>query len=217
MFIRPAGQYEIGILCFEGIVRSGRNIFVTCLFRNFASIQILHAFGFQTGNNGIDKGYIDFLAYASLLPLDQRCQDAHAAVHAGHHIADSHTGTGRFRTGPSGDAHGAAHSLGDEVIAGPGRIGTVLAKSGNGSEDDARIQCLAFFIAESQFLDDAGTHIFQKHIGRFDQFSENLFPVFRFQIDGKPAFIPVQIAKIHTAARLFFQRPCIAAKFAFGQ
>lgn len=168
------------------------------------------------GEDGIDEGDIDVVAYAGFFTVIQRCADGEASVQTAEQITDGHTGTGGLAARPAGDAHAAAHSLADEVVAGTIGIGAILAKAGDRSINQARIQLFALFIAEAQTAHNTGTVVFQQYISALYQFAEQFFSVLCFEVDGNTALIAVQILEIHAQSTIFFQRARVADEVAAG-
>ena len=79
------------------------------------------------------------LAFARLLALQQRDEDAHRAEDPGGEIGDRDADAHRTLAGQAGDRHQPAHALGDLIEAGPVAIGAVLAEAGDAGIDQARI------------------------------------------------------------------------------
>lgn len=78
------------------------------------------------------------VAYAGFFTVIQRSADGEAGIQTAEQITDGHTGTGGLAARPAGDAHAAAHSLADEIVAGTIGIGAILTKAGDRSINQAR-------------------------------------------------------------------------------
>lgn len=156
------------------------------------------------------------VTYAGFFTVIQRSADGEAGIQTAEQVTNGHTGTGWARCRPAGDAHAAAHSLADEVVAGTIGIGAILAKAGDRSINQARIQLFALFIAEAQTAHNTGTVVFQQYISALYQFAEQFFSVLCFEVDGNTALIAVQILEIHAQSTIFFQRARVADEVAAG-
>ena len=76
---------------------------------------------------------------AGFLPVPQRGLDGIAGKQSGGNIHDGHSDFHGLALGFSGKAHDTAHALNHEIIAGFVFVGSVLAKTGDGTVNEARI------------------------------------------------------------------------------
>ena len=108
--------------------------------RGLTAHQIVERLVGEHGDLRIEQGNVDRLAFAAPLPMRQRCEHADDGVETGEQIGEGNAAldrTGpRFAVWKPGDAHDAAHALDHEIVAGALRIGTVLAKAGDGTVDE---------------------------------------------------------------------------------
>ena len=85
---------------------------------------------------------LDQLAFARLLALQERDEDAHRGEDAGGEIGDRDADAHRALARQPGDGHETAHALRDLVDAGPLAIGAGLAEAGNAGIDEALVERL---------------------------------------------------------------------------
>src|SRR5262249_58503122 len=79
-------------------------------------------------DHGVLHRDLDLLTLAGEVPLHQRGEDTDHAVHAGARIADRRPDVRRRIVGEAGDAHRAAHRLGDRLVALVVRVRPVRAE-----------------------------------------------------------------------------------------
>ena len=90
----------------------------------------------------------------------------------------SESGAPHFTGGPSGplagEAHDAAHRLGDEVEAAPVLVGPGAAEAGQRAVDQAGIVLAQILVAEAEALHRARREILDQHVGDGDQPAQHL-------------------------------------------
>src|SRR3546814_1635070 len=89
----------------------------------------------QPGDLGVEQAEVDVLAEAGHATVVQRRQDRGHRVHAAHDVGDSDADLHRLALRLAGQAHDAAHALGQVVVAGARRIGAGLAEAGDRAVD----------------------------------------------------------------------------------
>jgi hypothetical protein len=136
--------------------------------------------------------HLDLLPLAGGVTLHERGEDADHAVHAGAGVADRGPEIRGRAIGRSGDAHGAAHRLGDRLVALVVAVGTVRAEALDAGEDQARVDLAQHGVAEAQPLDDARAEILQEHVRRLQQGAEDLLAPRLLQIQREAALVAVE-------------------------
>src|SRR6202011_190250 len=106
--------------------------------------------------------------------------------------ADAHRPLARL----TGDRHEAAHALGDLVDAGPVAVWPVLSEAADAAVHDARIDRADVVPGNAQPLLDGRPHVFDDHVGGFDQPHEGRVTLRRLQVQTNRALVAVQILKV---------------------
>src|SRR5919197_3959471 len=92
------------------------------------------------------------LALARALAVREGRANRDRGVHAGDDVGDRHAGALRAAArrviGLAGDAHHAAHALDHEVVTGALAIRTGMAKPGNRTVDEPRVQLTHLLVPE---------------------------------------------------------------------
>ena len=78
-------------------------------------------------------------ALAGVLALLERRGDGERGIGAGEHVGEGDTEPGRLAVRIAGDVHDAAHALHQQVVAGAGLVGAVLAEAGDRAIDQPRV------------------------------------------------------------------------------
>src|SRR5436309_6851855 len=94
------------------------------------------------GDDRVEEREVDPLADTAALPPGERGGDREARVHAAQHVGHGDADLLRSPAAIvalSGDAHEAAQSLKQEVVAGTLGVRTRLPEAGDGTIDEARI------------------------------------------------------------------------------
>jgi hypothetical protein len=102
----------------------------------------------------------------------------------------------RFARGIAGQVHDAAHALDHEIVAGSGRIGSVLAEAGNGAIDQLRIDRLQALVVEAVFLQAADLEVLDQHVGFAGEVEHQRPALVRGEISSHRALSPVAGKKI---------------------
>ncbi len=110
--------------------------------------------------------------------LQQRGQDAHGGIHAGHEVGHGHAGLLRAAAGQvvafARNAHQAAHALDHEVIPGAAGVRAGLAKAGDRAIDQTRVDGLQAFVVQAVFLQAAYFEVFHQDIALQGEFPHQL-------------------------------------------
>jgi hypothetical protein len=89
------------------------------------------------------------------MALHERGEDADHAVHAGAGIPDRRPRVGRRPVREAGDAHGAAHGLGDRLVALVVGVRSPRAEPLDAREHETRVEPAELRVAEAEPLEDA--------------------------------------------------------------
>ena len=198
--IVSAGDDEAAVRRGEGIVRIGGGIAVAHQLRQLAGGEVALGAGFQAGHHGIHQGHVHPLAPAGELAGVQRHQDADGQVHAAQHVAHGAAHTGGLAARVAGDAHQAAHRLGDDIVSGALGVGPVAAEAGHRRINDARVDLFQLVIAQAQLVHNAGAIVLHHNVRLFDQLLEQLLALRRLQIQGNALLVAVHVGIVHAGA-----------------
>src|SRR5207237_10572669 len=102
----------------------------------------------------------------------QRGQDADLHVHTAARSADRRDDKGRRVLGKPGNAHRAAHSLGDRLVALVVAVGAVGAEALDRRIDEARVDPGERLVAEAEPVERSGTEILQEYVRLGDHLLE---------------------------------------------
>ena len=106
-------------------------------------------------------------------------------------IGDGDAGLLWLAAGLAGDRHHAGHGLDDEVVAGAGRVRSVLAEAGDRAIDEARIDLLQAAIVEPVFPEAAELEVLDHHVRGRDQPAHGLGAFGRGEVNGDGAFAAI--------------------------
>ena len=163
--------------------------------RRLAPDQVVHGLVGEPGHLGVKQGEVDMLTAPGALAAGERGEDRGRRVHAGHQVGsgDAHLlrpAAGQVVALP-GDAHDAAHGLGDQVVAGAVRIGPRLAEAGDRAIDQARIDFAERGIVETEFGEPADLVVLDQDIRALDKPPHHRLPLGRGEVEGDRALPPV--------------------------
>ena len=108
---------------------------------------------------------IDMGALPCHVPLPQRRLNADHAINAGENIGKGNADLLRFAIRRAGQIHDAAHRLDHEIIACTLGIRSALAKTGDRTIDQTRIDRFEAFIIKAILFQPADLEILDQHIG----------------------------------------------------
>src|SRR5207253_7557394 len=91
----------------------------------------------------------------------------------------------------AGDAHDAAHALGDEVVAAAMRVGARGPEAGDRAVDQAWVDRPELVPVDAQAPRGAGTIVLHEHVGGLHQAMDDLDARRPLEIDGDPALAAV--------------------------
>jgi hypothetical protein len=114
------------------------------------------------------------LADARYPALDDRTQDADRRVEPGRRITDARLDPHRRPIRRAGEAHHAAHRLGNHLEALVIGVRPLAAESFHGRRDDARVDLRERVVPEPEALHRARTEVLDHHVGRLRQRLEHL-------------------------------------------
>ncbi len=134
---------------------------------------------------------IDGGAFSALLAPIQRCCDRVGREHARGNVGNRGTGLRWPAPFLAGDAHHSAHALHDQIVGCAVRRRPLLAESGNGCEDQARIARVHRVIAKAKPRDGAGREVLHQHIGRIDQPPKRFLAKIRLEIERNRALVAI--------------------------
>ncbi len=117
----------------------------------------------------VEHGDVDLHGFAGLLAMQQRGVDADRREEPGRDVADRGPDPGRWIPGMAGDAHQAAHRLGDQIERGIGRVRSGVTEArGRGIDQPwmARVQALP---PEIELFHAPRTIVLDEHVGAGEQ------------------------------------------------
>ncbi len=94
---------------------------------------------------------------------------------------------------PAGDAHQAAHALGDGVEARPVGIGPVLAEAGDAGVDQPRVDGAQLVRADAQAVLDVRAVVLDEHVGLPDQRMQDRQPLGLLHVQRQAFLVAVQV------------------------
>ena len=160
--------------------------------------------GHDRGGN-IEQRHVDVLASPGRGALVDGRQDGSGGIDAGENVGHGDAHLLWLAVRLSGDAHQAGHALDDEIIAGAAGIGAGLAKAGDRTVDQARVECRKGGVIQPVLGEAADLEILDHDIGvchkaahGFLAFGRTeihrdgfLAPVGGMEIGGRPVVIAV--------------------------
>ena len=138
---------------------------VAHLDRDLAGDEVVEVLVAQHGDLGVEQGHVDILAFAGRLGMAQGRLNGDDRVKAGEDVGHRDADLLGLAAGLAGDRHQPADPLYDEVVAGARRIGAVLPEAGDGTIDEAGIDCLQAVVVEAVFLQPPELEVLDHHIG----------------------------------------------------
>ena len=130
------------------------------------------------------------------VPVMQGDQHADGEIETGGQIGHGNPGARRLGARQAGDAHQAAHPLGDLVDAAPVGVRAVLAEAGDRSVDQARVPGVHGVEVEAQAVLDRGAHVLDQHVGGVDQAHQHVAALRRLQVQGQRPLVAVQVLEV---------------------
>src|SRR5438093_1860874 len=91
----------------------------------------------------------------------------------------------------SGCVHDTGLSLGNQIVAGAVPVWTRMAEAGDRTIDEPTLDFGHRLIAKPQFLQDAGTKVFNKDIGSLDQFPQHTPAFSRLEIEAQAFLVSI--------------------------
>src|SRR5262249_60399679 len=98
---------------------------------------------------------------------------------------------GRGMPGHAGDAHEAAHPLGDRVVAGTVSVGARLSEAADRDVHDARVRGPHGLVADAQSVGHAGDEVLNEDIGAGSQVAEESRAVRMLEIERDSPLVAV--------------------------
>ena len=138
----------------------------------------------------------DPLAFAGLLALEQRGDDAEREVDAGTGVADGDPGAHRAFAGPAGDRHEPAHALRDLVEAGAVGVRPVLPEAADAGVDDARIDLAHRLVIDAEPQFHLRPVILNDHIRGLRHLLEDRHPFGRLEVQRHAPLVAVHVLEI---------------------
>src|SRR5689334_24334472 len=135
-------------------------------------------------------------AFAGLLPLRQRREDADDRIATGEDIRDRNADAGRRAVGHAGQVHHAAHSLRHEIVARALCVGTVLAEAGDRAIDEARAFRCEALVVETELRKAADLEIFDEYVRARRELANDASAVLAVEIHLDRALAAVRRVKI---------------------
>ena len=188
------GKDEGPVACRIGVVGHDGGMGIAPARRHIAVGEAGDALVDQPGDLGVEQGDVEMLALAGGAAVMQRGEDGVGGIHAAHHVGDADAGLGRlaaFRIRPAGERHQPAHPLDEKVVAGPVRIGAVLAEAGDRAIDEAGIFRRQRLVAEPAASKVADLEILHQHIGAARQPAHQGNALLARQVDGERTLVAV--------------------------
>src|SRR5690606_26866785 len=111
------------------------------------------------------------------LSLLDRCENADRPVKAGDEIGASDPDLLRSSARFASQIHDSAHPLGNEIIARPMRIGSVLSEAGDRTIDEPWVDGLHGLIVEVEFLQSADLEILDEDVSSGSQAVHKFLPL----------------------------------------
>jgi hypothetical protein len=151
-------------------------------------------------NHCVEQRYLDPLAFAGLLALEQRGENAQRAIQACRRIGDSAAGAHRAASRLAGNRHQSAHALRHLIEAGALGVWAGLTKSGNAGEDDFLVDQLQRLVIDAETELDVRPEVFSDHIRAPDELFENFQSIRVFQVQREAALVAMQILEVGAGA-----------------
>ncbi len=148
----------------EGLVGHDAGVGVALALRVAAGGEIAERLVRHGGHLHVEQGDVHPLPFAGAVAVVQGGQDAVAGVHAGHDVRNGHAGAHRLAVGHAGEAHQAADTLDDEIVARAFGVGAVLAIAGDGAVDQAGVFGAEVLVAEAVFGEAADLEVFHQDV-----------------------------------------------------
>ena len=148
----------------------------------------------------VEEAEIDPLAAPRPRPLRQSRLDRDHAVKPGEDVGIGHAGLLRRAVRLAGQVHDAAHRLDDEIVAGPVRLGTVLAESGDRGVDHPRIAGGDCRVVEAVLHQTAALEVLDHHVGAGRQPSRQREIAGLAEVERDAALAPVAGMEIRRRA-----------------
>ena len=136
--------------------------------------------------------HLHMLAFARGVPLLQRGQNTDRHVHPGAGVADRGKIERRRAVGGAGNAHRAAHGLGNRLEAFEIAVRPVGAEALDGGIDQPRVQFRQNIVPEAQTIQRTGSEILQQHVGPGNNLLEKFLALFGFQIQRQASFVGIE-------------------------
>ena len=99
--------------------------------------------------------------------MDVGAEYAVCSEHSGVQVRHRHADLDGWRVGHAGDAHQAAHTLGDEVVAGSFGVRTGAAESRDRAVNEGRIGCRHLLVSQAETVHRSRPVVFDHYVGVF--------------------------------------------------
>lgn len=123
--------------------------------------------------------------------FNECCEQSVRPVHPGEQVGDGHADALRIVRPVAGDGHQACLTLDNLVVAGPPAFRSVVAKTGDGQDDQPRVQLLHGRGGEAQAVHNAGAEILNHDVGPGQQFLQHHPIALGFQVQRDGFLVPV--------------------------
>ena len=135
---------------------------------------------------------LDLLAESGQVTLHERGENADHAVHPGARVADGRPHVRGRPIGRARDAHGAAHRLGDGLVALVVAVGAVRPEALDARVDEAGVERPHRGIAEAQAIEDARPEVLEEDVGALEELAEHLLASRVLQVQGQAALVGIE-------------------------
>ena len=153
----------------------------------------------------VERG-VDELALARAVALVERHQDSHAGIHAGRQVDHRHADAHRPRLGRAVDRDQAGRGLHHGVVAREAAQRAVGAEARDAGMDQARELLRQRLVADAPFLHGAGLEILDQHVGRLEQFQQDLAAFLLGEVERHRALVAVDAGEVGGDAFLVERR-----------
>ena len=157
---------------------------VAGLPRHLAGQQPARRLEIEHEDHRLEQARVHPAAFAGGLALEQRHHDRERQKVAGREIGDRDADPHRHGAGMAGDAHEAAHALGDLVDAGPMPVGTGLAEARDRGVDDPGIDAPHGLVVDAEAVLDPDPHVLDDDVGLLGQAEEDRAALLGLQVRG---------------------------------
>src|SRR6516225_1172446 len=164
--------------------------------RRFAGARHIRETRAHVVDHRILHRHLQPAALAGAIALVQGAEDGGCHQHTRAGVPKAQARFDRRAVGLAGDADWAPGSLRDHVEGEPLLVRATTAEALDLAIDDAGVELFDRFVIETEALDRARRHVFDRDIGLFQHFLDDIEALRRFQIYRQRLLVDVELVKI---------------------